>query len=67
MSPGEIQVKINVARREMEFWQELLTKKSCKDCEHFPHGVCKLAGDILPPPDVVATGCDSWGWDNIPF
>lgn len=67
MTPGEIQVKINIARREMEFWQEILTRKSCNDCAHFPSGVCKLAGGIKPPDEVIPVGCDHWSWDEIPF
>lgn len=67
MSPLEINVKINIARREMEFWQGILRDKSCKDCINFPEGVCKLAGGQVPPPDVQKVGCPAWEYDEIPF
>lgn len=67
MTPAEITVKINVARREMEYWQNLLRDKSCKDCKHFQRHVCDLAGGQIPPDNVQKVGCDSWAWDCIPF
>lgn len=67
MSRAVIEVRINIARREMEYWQNLLRDKSCNDCEHFQQDVCKLAGGQRPPPDVQKVGCDSWSWDEIPF
>jgi hypothetical protein len=66
MRPVEIQVKINVARREMEFWQNLLQRKSCNDCENFQQGQCTQF-NATPPPEVQQVGCDEWSWDNIPF
>lgn len=67
MTPAEIHVKINVARREMEYWQKLLLSKSCHDCTHFQARGCLLANGQTPPKEVQAKGCDSWDWDNIPF
>ena len=67
MSRAVIEVRINIARREMEYWQNLLRNKSCNDCENFEGNGCKLANGITPPPEVVKTGCDSWSWDSIPF
>jgi hypothetical protein len=67
MSRAAIEVRINVARREMEYWQNLLAKRSCKDCEHFQQGGCKLANGVQPPAEVQKVGCDSWEWDSIPF
>lgn len=67
MKPVEIQVKINVARREMEYWQGILATKSCKDCINFQGGACSLANGVTPPPEVQKTGCPQWDWDEIPF
>ena len=67
MTPAEIQVKINIAQREADYWRNLLRDKSCKDCKHFPSGGCELAGGIKPPAEVQKVGCDSWKWDSIPF
>jgi len=67
MSRALIEVRINIARREVEYWQNLLRNKSCLDCENFEGNACKLAGGVTPPPDVQKVGCDSWEWDCIPF
>ena len=68
MKPSEIQVKIMCARREMEYWQEILARRSCSDCENrMTHGGCKLANGIVPPQEVQKSGCPEWDWDNIPF
>ncbi len=67
MSRALIEVRINLARREMEYWQKVLREKSCEDCEHFFAKGCKLAGGVRPPPEVEKVGCDSWSWDEIPF
>ena len=67
MSPAEIQVKINLARNEMKLWQEILDKKSCRDCKNWTHPVCGLAAGIMPPAEVINVGCPSWVWDGIPF
>jgi hypothetical protein len=67
MTRAVIEVRINIARRELEYWQNLLAKKSCHDCINFQEGGCKLANGIKPPPEVLKTGCDSWDWDSIPF
>ena len=32
MKPAEIEVKINLARREMELWQGILADKRCSNC-----------------------------------
>jgi len=66
MKPVEIQVKINVARREMEFWQEVIKRKSCNDCLNFQQGQCTQF-NATPPPEVQQVGCDEWSWDCIPF
>jgi hypothetical protein len=67
MTPAEIEVKVSIARREMQFWQEVLTRKGCKDCKHWQHPGCGLAEGIHPPPDVVKEGCPEWLWDGVPF
>lgn len=66
MTTAEIQVKINIARREMEFWQGILKDKSCKTCEHYAVSQCDKF-NAQPPADVVKVGCDEWSWDTIPF
>lgn len=66
MRPAEIQVKINVARREMEYWQERLANKSCMGCENYQQFLC-IKYQAAPPPEVLKTGCDEWSWDCIPF
>ena len=67
MSRAYIEVRINIARREVEYWQNLLRNKSCEDCANFQENGCKLANGLTPPPEVIKTGCDSWDWDCIPF
>ena len=67
MSRAYIEVRINIARREVEYWQNLLRDKSCNDCIHFQERGCKLANGMTPPAEVIAKGCDSWDWDTIPF
>lgn len=67
MSTALIQVRINIASRELEYWRNLLRDKSCNDCENFQDGGCKLANGQRPPPEVQKVGCDSWEWDEIPF
>lgn len=67
MSRAVIEVRINIARREMEYWQNILRNKSCYDCENYQEYGCKLANGLRPPPEVEKVGCDSWEWDCIPF
>jgi hypothetical protein len=67
MSPAEIQVKINLAQREADYWREIIARKSCEDCKQWQHSACSLAGGVVPPDDVVRVGCDNWSWDEIPF
>jgi predicted metal-binding protein len=67
MSRAYIEVRINIARRELEYWQNLLRNKSCDDCKEFQQGVCNKAGGVRPPPDIIKTGCPEWDWDEIPF
>jgi hypothetical protein len=66
MRPAEIEVKISIAQKEADHWRNVLTKKSCKDCEHYSMPEC-MKHNAKPPPDVVATGCDDWIYDCIPF
>lgn len=67
MSPAEIQIRINLARREMEHWQGILRDKACTNCKEWQHRGCGLAGGVEPPAEVVKAGCDSWAWDLLPF
>ena len=66
MKPAEIQVKINIAQREVDFWRGILTNKGCKTCTQYAMPECDKF-QAAPPPDVVASGCDEWEFDGIPF
>ena len=67
MTEAEIQVKINIAQREANYWREVLASRSCKNCSQCTHPGCGLADGAEPPPEVVQFGCDAWSWDGIPF
>jgi hypothetical protein len=62
----EIEVKISIARREMEYWQGILSRKSCKNCEFYSMPEC-MKHEANPPPDVVPVGCDDYEYDGVPF
>jgi hypothetical protein len=66
MRIAEIEVKINIARREMEYWQGILKNKKCGECEHFQQGTC-LKFNARPPGGDKEPGCDEFLWDEIPF
>jgi len=67
MRPVEIQVKISIARREMEYWQGVLSDRSCKECEHGLSSNWCSKHEASPPKEVQASGCDDWAWNCIPF
>lgn len=67
MTPAEIQVKINIAQREADYWRDKLAGKGCENCLHWQHRGCGLADGAEPPAEVVQVGCDNWNWDEIPF
>lgn len=71
MKKVEIEVKINIIKRELAYWEDVLKDRRCTTCENYLYqgttkSVCKLAG-IAPPPEVLATGCPDWAYDEIPF
>jgi hypothetical protein len=66
MRTVEIQVKINLARREMEYWQDILKNKKCGDCVNYVQGICHIY-QAMPPGGLKEPGCDEWQWDDIPF
>lgn len=66
MRPAEIQVKINVLQREMDFWRGVLADKRCGNCEHYQQDVC-VKYQAAPPGKAREPGCDDWDWDAIPF
>jgi hypothetical protein len=66
MKPVEIQVKIGLARREMEYWQGILSGKVCGECENFQRGQCTVF-KAAPPEGAKQPGCEHWIWDQIPF
>ena len=47
--------------------ESLPSKQSCKNCEHFDSGKCKISDYAKPPAQVIETGCNQWRWDGIPF
>lgn len=66
MRPVEIEVKIALARREMQFWQGILADKRCGNCVEYQQGVCGKY-QATPPAGEKELGCDDWSWDSIPF
>lgn len=66
MKRVEIEVKISMARREMEFWEGILRKPVCGDCVNFQNRKCDLYG-AAPPEGAKQKACDDWDWDEIPF
>lgn len=66
MRPVEIEVKIGLARREMEYWQGILRGRRCESCGHYSRGWCAKF-DAAPPAEVIKAGCEEWAWDCIPF
>lgn len=67
MSPAEIQLKINIAQREADFWRGILKRKGCRDCAQWMYPGCGLAEGNEPPAEVIKVGCDAWKWDGITF
>lgn len=71
----ELAARIAALRRRVELYQaELVSLETlqtgCATCEHFttmPRRGCRLAAGAEPPPEVMAAGCDSWSYDEIPF
>lgn len=66
MRAAEIQVKINIAQREVDFWRGVLADKRCGNCEQFDGNRCGKY-DAEPPGGIKEPGCDEWSWDSIPF
>lgn len=66
MRPAEIEVKINLARREMEFWQGVLADKRCGNCIQLVDGMCSKY-QAIPPAGLKEPACEDWSWDSIPF
>jgi len=66
MRTAEIEIKINIARREMQFWQGVLADKRCGNCTEYVQDVCQKY-NAEPPGKAREPGCDDWDWDQIPF
>ena len=66
MTPAEIQVKINIAQREADYWRGILADKRCGNCKEYTHGLC-YKYQAMPPAGDKEPGCDEWSWDSIPF
>ncbi len=57
------------AQADINRFQELLNSRAqgCEFCSHYRDNVCRLAGGIAPPAEVVEAGCPEWVTDFIPF
>lgn len=66
MRTAEIEVKINVLQREMDFWRGILADKRCGNCSSMHGGMCTKY-NAMPPEGMHQPGCDEWSWDSIPF
>jgi hypothetical protein len=66
MRPAEIQVKINVLQREMDFWRGVLADKRCGNCMEWDGQQCDKY-KATPPQGLKEPGCEEWSWDSIPF
>lgn len=66
MKVVEIEVKIALARREMQFWQGILADKRCGNCEEFAQNICRKY-QATPPGGDKEPGCADWSWDSVPF
>jgi hypothetical protein len=62
---SEIVARITELKLELNMLESINT--SCQHCEYFTGIGCKLAGDHLPPPDVLENGCLSWTFNEVPF
>jgi hypothetical protein len=77
LSAQDVRMEAYIARKALDKakgvflrWKEVEDQigQGCRHCAHFNHqGTCVLANGIAPPPEIVATGCDSWATDGIPF
>lgn len=66
MTPSEIQVKINIAQREADYWRGVLADKRCGNCTYFSTSICEKY-NAAPPGGMKEPGCDEWNWDCVPF
>lgn len=64
MNRAELQTKIQLFRRELADLERI--KVGCMTCTHYAMPECDKY-NAKPPPDVVASGCDDWRHDGIPF
>lgn len=77
LSAQDVRMEAYIARKALDKakgvflrWKEVEDQigQGCRHCAHFNfQGTCVLADGIAPPPEIVATGCDSWATDGIPF
>jgi hypothetical protein len=59
-----MRIRIDMHERELRMLQSI--KVECQSCEHYMFRHCNKF-DAEPPPHVIATGCDEWNYDFIPF
>jgi len=57
-------IRLELHSRELKRLQSI--RVECQSCEHYARSHCKKF-DAAPPQDVIATGCDEWSYDFIPF
>lgn len=77
LTPQDVRMEVYIARKTLDRakadflrWKEIEDQiaKGCRHCAHFNfQETCALAHGATPPPEVIATGCDSWATDGIPF
>jgi len=67
MRPAEIEIKINLAQKEADYWRTVLADKSCRHCEHGSRTSWCEKFSAVPPIEVQQAGCDEWAYDSIPF
>jgi hypothetical protein len=68
MKPAEIEIKVALARKEMQYWQEILNDRRCGNCMQYnpSSGMCGKY-EAVPPEGAKQPGCEDWEYDEIPF
>jgi hypothetical protein len=64
MTKTELKIRIDMHRRELNGLESI--EVGCRTCEHYAMPECDK-WNAAPPPDIVASGCDEWTYDFIPF
>ena len=64
MTKPELKIRLELHGRELQRLQSI--RVECQSCENYLQNYCKKF-DATPPQDVIASGCDDWSYDFIPF